>query len=290
MAKKEDKSKKKLIKKLRNRYRLSIVNDATFEERLSFRLTPMNVLVAFVSSFLFLGFGFIAVVVFTPLREFIPGYTDTQVREEALQNALVVDSLHRELDIKSRYVVNLMQILKGNPNMDTLNTSKKEGEEFTNLDFKNSEQDSLFRLDYETSDQYSLNVLASKGAASATPYFFPPVKGIITGDYEPDKRHYAVDIVAKENEMVKAVLDGTVVSASWTSDGGHVLSVQHKDNYISVYKHNSVLLKKAGDKVKAGEPVAIIGNSGELTTGPHLHFELWREGVPLNPNDYIIFN
>ncbi|MGB0166372.1 MAG: M23 family metallopeptidase [Luteibaculum sp.] len=289
MQKEKDKSKKKLIKKLRNRYRLSVVNDATFEERFSFRLTPMNVLVAFVSSFLFLGFAFISVVVFTPLREFIPGYTDTQVREEAMQNALLVDSLQKELGVKGRYVDNLIQILNGKPVSDSSGTLAQANQDFNDLDFGISEKDSLFRLDYETSDQYSLGA-SLKTRQSDTKYFFPPVKGIITSDFEPDKQHFAVDVVAGENEMVKSVLDGTVISSTWTSDGGYVISIQHKDSYISVYKHNSVILKAVGDKVNAGEPVAIIGNSGELTTGPHLHFELWKDGVPLNPKEYIIFN
>ncbi|TXC85280.1 M23 family metallopeptidase [Luteibaculum oceani] len=289
MVNDKEKEKKQLIKKLRNRYRLSIIKDSTFEERMSFRLTPMNVLVAFVSSFLFLGFAFISIVVFTPLREFIPGYTDTEVRQQAMQNALLVDSLHRELKVKSRYVDNLVSILNGNPNIDSVKYDSETGEAFKNLDFENSKKDSLFRLEFETSDQYSLGA-SLKSKTGEVKYFFPPVKGIITAEFEPENNHYAVDVVAAENEMVKSVLDGTVISATWTSDGGYVISVQHNDNLISVYKHNSVLLKKAGDKVKAGESIAIIGNSGELTSGPHLHFELWKEGAPINPKEYIIFN
>lgn len=288
MAKIEEKEKKQLIKKLRNRYRLSIIKDSTFEEKMTFRLTPMNVLVAFVSSFLFLGFAFISVVVFTPLREFIPGYTDTLVRQEALKNALLVDSLQRELAIKGRYVDNLVGILNGSPSIDSLNTDESDPETFTDLDFQTSESDSLFRLDFENQDQY--NIGKQKSNVSEVNYFFAPVKGIITSEFEPHKGHYAVDIVAGENEMVKSVLEGTVISATWTSDGGYVISIQHRDNFISVYKHNSILLRKVGDKVKPGESIAIIGNSGELTSGPHLHFELWKEGVPLNPEEYIIFN
>ncbi len=289
MAKNQtEKEKKQLIKKLRNRYRLSIIKDSTFEEKMTFRLTPMNVLVAFVSSFLFLGFAFISVVVFTPLREFIPGYTDTQVRQEALKNALLVDSLHRELAVKARYVDNLVRILNGQPTMDSLGASTKDPETFTDLDFETSASDSMFRLDFENQDQY--NIGRQKAAGENVSYFFPPVKGIITAEFEPHKGHYAVDIVSGENEMVKAIQEGTVISATWTSDGGYVISVQHKDNLISVYKHNSVLLKKIGDKVKPGESIAIIGNSGELTSGPHLHFELWKQGVALNPQEYIIFN
>jgi murein DD-endopeptidase MepM/ murein hydrolase activator NlpD len=120
-------------------------------------------------------------------------------------------------------------------------------------------------------------------------FFFPPIRGLVTSTYERGSGHFGIDIVTKKDEAVKATLDGTVVLASWTSDGGHVLQVQHRNDLVSVYKHNSVLLKKVGDKVKAGEAIAIVGDSGELTTGPHLHFELWLNGEPIDPQAYMVF-
>jgi murein DD-endopeptidase MepM/ murein hydrolase activator NlpD len=162
------------------------------------------------------------------------------------------------------------------------------------IEFENSEQDSLLRAMVEEEERYNIQNIQFGAKQSMEMnirdiFFFAPLKGDITAGFDSKEQHYAVDIVAKENEPIKSCLDGTVIFSSWTYDSGHVVAIQHSSNLTSFYKHCSVLLKKTGESVKAGEVVAIVGNSGELTTGPHLHFELWFNGRAVNPEDYIVF-
>ena len=149
----------------------------------------------------------------------------------------------------------------------------------------------MLRDEIESEEQYNLLATdegdASKGIAAF--FFFTPLKGLVTASFDPGKEHYGVDVAAAKNEAVKACLEGTVIIATWTSETGHVIQVQHGNNLVSVYKHNSVLLKKSGDRVNAGEAIAIIGESGELSSGPHLHFELWYEGKPVDPSEFMTF-
>ncbi len=163
-----------------------------------------------------------------------------------------------------------------------------------NIQYTHSPEDSILRQEYDNETSYDLYYYENEEiSTSASPLssfnFFIPLKGIITNEFDLVKQHYAIDIVSKQNEAVKATLDGTVVFSGWTLETGYVISIQHKGKFISTYKHNSVLLKQQGNLVKAGEPIAIVGESGELTTGPHLHFELWYNGTPVNPEDYIAF-
>ena len=279
--------------RLRNKYRMSIINESTFEEKISYRLTPMNVLVAGVFCFLLLGFAFISLVVFTPLREFIPGYTDASLRIEAIENAARVDSLENQLRIKSNYVNNLVAILNDEPVEDSTRGEVQATDQFDDIEFKTSREDSLFREQFEEQEKYNIATtdLSEKNVqlGRLTQHFFPPVRGLITQRFHPETGHMGVDIVAGERETVKAALEGTVIESTWSSDGGYMLAIQHGNNYVTIYKHNSVLLKETGDKVQAGASVAIIGNSGEMTTGPHLHFEVWKEGIPVDPEKYVIF-
>lgn len=285
------KQKKTYIHKLKSKYRLSIYNDQTFEEVWFMRLSRLNV-ISVVGGMALLLIAFVTVLIaFTPIREFIPGYPDGTTRRYIVQNALKVDSLQREVQQWKIYLGNLHTILRGESpnNFESLpDTSIR----YKEIKFTKSIEDSLLRIQIEEEELYNLSVIDMKRRGSeelSSLHFFPPVKGVITNSFNYQQNHFGVDIVAPPNEVVVAITDGTVTLSSWTLETGYVIQIQHVGNLLSVYKHNSKLLKKSGTQVKAGEAIAIIGNSGELTTGPHLHFELWHNGNPINPEKYIVF-
>lgn len=284
---------KLLLKKLKNKYRMSILNETTFEEKVSYRLSPLNVITGALFTFIFLGVAFISVIVFTPLRELIPGYTDTSVRSASIANAIKIDSLQNVLEVKINYINTITSILKNEPIEDSLSADANNIKKYEDLDFSASKDDSLFREAFEEREKYNIASVAIEESSNddVMRHFFAPVRGILTQEFDSKIGHYGVDVVtASDKEPIKAVLAGTVISATWTSANGYVITVQHdQGNLVSVYKHNSVLLKEVGDKVRAGDSIAIIGNTGEETSGPHLHFELWKAGKAINPETFIIF-
>jgi murein DD-endopeptidase MepM/ murein hydrolase activator NlpD len=292
MAKEKEK-KTNLRNRLRVKYRLVVMNEETFKERASLLLTPLNVIVFGGSLAIFLIVLVTYIIAFTPLREYIPGYADTNLRLQVYENTLRTDSLERELAMKDLYLKNINMIIAGEtPEQEAHepDTSK----DYASIEFKQSEQDSLLRAMVEKEERFNIQNISFSATQSMETnirdlFFFAPIKGDITAGFDTKEKHYAVDVVAKENEPIKACLDGTVIFSSWTYDSGHVIAVQHSSNLTSFYKHCSVLLKKTGESIKAGEVLAVVGNSGELTTGPHLHFELWFNGRPVNPEDYIVF-
>lgn len=277
--------------KLLYRYRLSVYRDQTYEEVLNLTLTRWNVIAwGGIITLIFL-FIVVSIIVYTPVREFIPGYPDENTRRSIIGNKLRLDSLEYELKLRDKYFDNLNRIIMGKEpeNYDNIDNTNRE---YKNLNFARSGEDSAMRDYFKQEDQFSFieekEDNQSVGGISQI-HFFPPIRGLVTNSFNSFSDHYGTDIVAGANEVVKSVLDGTVIMATWTLETGWVVQVQHSNNLISIYKHNAELLKHVGDFVKVGEPIAIIGNSGELTTGPHLHFELWYNGVPLNPEDYISF-
>lgn len=286
----KDTSKKKYIHRLKNKYRLSIYNDQTFEEVLVMRLSRLNV-IAIVGGTAILLVALVTVLIaFTPIREFIPGYPDGNTRRHIVENALKTDSLERELQQWKIYLGNLHTILRGD-SPDNLESIPDTSIRYSEISFSRSMEDSLLRMQIETEELYNLSVMDTKNDRGNLTrlHFFPPVKGVITNSFNARLGHLGVDVVAPPNEVIVAIADGTVTLSSWTLETGYVIQIQHENNLLSVYKHNSKLLKQSGAQVKAGEAIAIIGNSGELTTGPHLHFELWHNGAPINPEQYIVF-
>ncbi|MEO6882731.1 MAG: M23 family metallopeptidase [Bacteroidia bacterium] len=286
----EKKNKLFSVKWLKGKYRLVVMNDATFEEKASLKLSPLSLFIFIGSITIFLIVVVTSLIAFTPLREYIPGYTDLNFRRQLIVLTAKADSLEQVLSAKNMYIQNINNIVSGNlegkgneQRPDTTNVAAK-------INVKPSPQDSALRDSIETQDKYSLvfNNKSKTGGISNF-FFFTPVKGMVTNAFNISTGHYGIDIVANENDAIKATLDGTVVFAGWTSQTGYVIELQHSNNLISIYKHNSVLLKKMGDYVKAGEAIAIIGNSGELTTGSHLHFELWYNGTPIDPQQYMLF-
>jgi murein DD-endopeptidase MepM/ murein hydrolase activator NlpD len=285
----------KWYRKLRNKYRLVFMNDDTLEERFTFRLSRLNVFIALGTLTIVLIFLTSILIAFTPLREYIPGYTNVKLQRNLYELQLKTDSVEKELERKDKFLENLKKVINGSDLGSEVPAPKDTLRRYDDIRLNRSSEDSLLRLEVESQGKYSLYRMENsesaiqKKTSLGNVLFFVPIKGVVTNDYDPARQHYGIDIVAKENEAVKSVLDGTVIFSDWTVETGYVILVQHLQNVISVYKHNSVLLKRQGEHVKAGEPIAIIGQSGELTTGPHLHFELWNEGNPIDPKEYISF-
>ena len=283
------KARKKLKKRLLHKYRLLVLNEDTFEERVSLKLTRLNV-------FILVGFSMIILIAlttfliaYTPLREYIPGYSSVKLKQQATALMFETDSLKRQLDINEQYYASIKKVLTGdvrevNFNKDSIELTTPRDTD--GLSMKISKEDSILREQVDNEDRYNLFEPASPTVSFS---LFPPVKGNITEGYNADDKHYAVDVVVPKNEPVKAVADGTVIFSEWTADTGYVLIIEHANNLISVYKHNASLTKDQGDLVKAGEVIATAGSTGKLSTGPHLHFELWNDGYPVDPTNYIAF-
>jgi len=283
--------KEKFVQKLKNKYQLTIYNKDTLEQALSFSLNRLNVF-AYMSVFAFIVAIIVGLLlVYSPLNLLLPSQQNSKLSRQLVNHVYKLDSLQNEILIRDRYFENIQNIMHGrqvNNFEATLDTSLR----YEKLEFSRSKHDSILRRQIEMEEQQSLSNISdpvSRNVSLKNLHFFMPVKGIVTTKFEIDEGHPAIDIVSEPNEPVLATLEGTITIATWSLTTGYIIQVQHAHNLISTYKHNSSLLKKVGDHVSAGEPIAIIGNTGELSTGPHLHFELWHNGSPLNPEDYIAF-
>lgn len=290
MAKKEEK-RKQIKKKLLHKYRLVVLNEDTFEERLSFKLNRLNVFVLGTLFATLLIAGTILLIAFTPLKEYIPGYSSTELRIKATDLAFKVDSLEYKLAANEAYFGEIQKVLKGEINTqeidrDSLFAEFKLENDTAEIDLQPNRQDSLLREKVALEDKYNLFQAASSRLDFV---LFPPLQGTVSQAYNPQENHFAIDLTAPAQTPVKSVADGTVIFSEWTAETGYVIIIEHSYGLLSVYKHNSSLSKQQGDLVKAGEVIAVIGNTGELTTGPHLHFELWSEGHAVNPSEYIDF-
>ncbi len=288
MAKKQKRS-KNIKRKLLHKYRLVVLNEATFEERFSFKLNRLNVFV-FSSVFAVILIVLTTILIaFTPLREYIPGYSSTALKKQAVNLTFKTDSLEQELQVNEQYLASIKKVLTGDvKSVDFNKDSILEAVqiEMEGVDLSPSKQDSILREKVSQEDKY--NLLTASEQLNVV--LFAPVKGSISEPYNLEKKHFAVDIVTTKDSPVKATADGTVLFAGWTADTGNVIILRHNNNLISIYKHNASLNKEQGELVTAGEVIAIVGNTGEYTTGPHLHFELWSDGYPINPTQFIDFD
>ncbi len=289
------KKKSRWSEKLRNKYRLVFMTDDTLEERFIFRLSRLNVFIALGTLTIVLIFLTSILIAFTPLREYIPGYTNVGLTKKLYMLQRKSDSIERDLIRKDRFIQNIKDVINGKDLSEDKPIPRDTTRRYQDIKIKRSLEDSLLRMDVENQSKYSLYKMESMETASQKRssiggvLFFPPLKGIVTNKFNPAGKHFGIDIVSRQNEAIKAVLDGTVIFSNWTLETGYVIVIQHVQNIVSVYKHNSALLKKIGDIVKSGEAIAIIGETGEMISGPHLHFELWNEGIPVNPEEFIIF-
>ena len=273
--------------KLFHKYRFVIMKDSSFEEKLSVKLTRINV-IAFVGTLVFLCFfSTMLLIAYTPLSEYVPGKSSIEVQKSLIELNIKSDSLEAILVNRSIYLENINKIINGEELVTPENYA-----EITNtqipISFEKSKEDSLFRVKVEAEDKSSIYKKYNP-VSSNTLMFFTPLSGLISDGYNNKTKHFGIDLVAKEKSRISSVLEGTVIISHWAYETGYVIGVQHKNDYLSFYKHNSVLLKSVGDYVNAGDHIAIIGNSGELSSGPHLHFELWHKGIPVNPENYISF-
>ena len=283
--------------KLRAKYRLIILNEDSFEEKVSFRMSRLNVFVVTGALSIILIFLTIYLIAFTPLREYIPGYSDTGLQRDLYELQLRADSIETALMQKDLFIVNMRKLISGEA-LDTIYDPLPASDSATRANYarislSKSKEDSILRAEYEKENLYNIrasdNSKDSRKTSLSTISFFTPVKGVITSRFDASKNHYGIDIVSGQNEAVKAAFDGVVFFSEWTSETGNVIAVQHPGNIVTVYKHNAVLLRKQGAFVRAGESIAIVGDSGSLTTGPHLHFELWINSAPVDPELYMTF-
>ena len=273
--------------KLFHKYRFVIMKDSSFEEKLSVKLTRINV-IAFLATLVFLCFfSTMLLIAYTPLSEYVPGKSSIEVQKSLIELNIKSDSLEAILVNRSIYLENINKIINGEELVTPENYA-----EITNtqipISFEKSKEDSLFRVKVEAEDKSSI-YKKDKPNNNTTLMFFTPITGLISDGYNNKTKHFGIDLVAKEKSRISSVLEGTVIISHWAYETGYVIGVQHKNDYLSFYKHNSVLLKSVGDYVNAGDHIAIIGNSGEFSSGPHLHFELWHKGIPVNPENYISF-
>ena len=273
-------------KKALNKYRFVIMTDDSFEEKFSLKTTRLNV-------FLFLSFFTLFCVVATfilitnsSLREFIPGKESEEVQREIISLVLRSDSLMARLETQQLYFENFKAIIDGKFPVDSSITIANENIE-KNPSFERTVEDSLLRILVESHETGMINLKNNIKNELFT--FFTPVLGFVSDTFNLKTKHFGIDLVAKENAKVSSVLDGVVVISNWNPQTGYVIGIQHKNGFLSLYKHNSMLLKSVGNHVNAGDHIAVIGNTGEFSSGPHLHFELWLDGVPINPTNYILF-
>ena len=286
----EKRLKRKIIKKkLFTKNRLVILNEDTFEEIFSLRLTLMNVFVVATIGALLIIFVTTYIIAFTPLREYIPGYASTQLKNDATELALKSDSLNQALKKNEVYIESIKKVLTGDLqyakfNKDSILASVSEP--VSEEELKPSSADLKFREEVEREDKYNL---FEKAKPKVTAVLFPPVKGIITEKFNPKEKHYAVDIALAKNTPIKSIMSGRVIFADWTPNTGNVVIIRHNNGFISVYKHASSLTVSQGDAVKTGEVIALAGSTGQESTGIHLHFELWKDGYSIDPSIFIEF-
>ena len=283
------------FKNFKSKFKVVIIHPDTYEEKGGFNMSKMKFTNLVVIYSLILIAITTCLIFFTPLRELIPGYTDVTLDRRIYNIEHRADSIEEVFRQKDQYIDNMKRIIyeedMGDDSLKAMmHISTKKPNITKNSELK-SEQDSLFRVQFEAETQYNIfgYPFINTNDETDMPPFFVPIRGIVTNHFNSNNKHFGVDIVANTDAVIKATADGTVIFSDWSVEGGYVIGIQHDRNIISIYKHNAALLRFEGDMVKAGDAIAILGNGGSISTGPHLHFELWLKGRALNPEDYISF-
>ena len=283
----KEKEKKPFKQRLLNKYRLVVLNESTYEERLSYKLSRLNIFLLVSLTATMIVVSTISLIAFTSIKEYIPGYDSTALRTNAVHNIEVLDSLVRVIEKNQDYINSIGAVILGETTR--LEVQKEVGTsriDISNIEFRTNEEDSLLRKLVEQEDKF--NVLES--ASSKVKFvLISPLFGQVTSRFDYSIKHFGTDIAVPTNSPIKSVANGTVVLAEWTIQTGFVVVIEHPYGLTSVYKHNESGLISQGELVESGQVIALSGNTGELTTGPHLHFELWRDGSPVNAEDYISF-
>ena len=299
----EKKRGRKFIEKSRENYRLIVMNNETFEEVGSYQLSPLNIYMAICAVVAAVAVLVFLLIVATPIKRYIPGYGNIQEHKEALRLTAELNAIKEDLGAQEAYTENIRKILVGDiveieSQVAEIDSSDMEDMPDSLINVERIREDELLRKEIELNEQLEnrqANATSGMTVNSQIPleqlYFIPPISGgTISEPYRPEDKHYGIDVMAPKNTPIKAIMDGFVFSSDWTLETGNTIGIQHTNNLISFYKHNSVLLKESGSQVKAGEAIAIIGNTGTLSSGPHLHFELWHNGKAVNPENFIIFD
>ena len=277
---------KKLLQQIIVKYRFVIMTDDSFEERLSLKISRVKILFLLIAA-ICIGFLFSFFIISnTFIKSYIPGMSKEDLENQVVALSIKSDSLIGVLNYQKSYLTNIQNIISGNVISQKDSLEEMESISLDDIDFATSTKESLLRQNVEEEEKGALFFNNNKNNLVL---FFTPISGVITERFNVSTLHYGVDVVAKENSRVASVLSGTIVVSDWNPETGHSIGIQHKDGYLSFYKHNSILLRSVGDYVKGGEHVAIIGDSGEFSSGSHLHFELWQNGKPVNPENFILF-
>ena len=283
MAKNNNNNKSQKVKRT---YHLVIYDEKTLDQIFNFKLSKVNLFTYIGLIFIIITALVVVLLVFTPLNVLLPKYEDLHLRAQAIQNRILIDSLKHEIKIRDEYFHKIRTIIVGKDlsQLKEIDTSASQNY------LSQAEHDSLLeRLSQANSDFIKNFSLGEESNSVVNLHFYKPVNGIVINKFDPAQGHFGIDLTTKKDEVVVSVLPGTVIYSRWDPSNGYVVIIQHPNNFLSVYKHNQEVFKKEGDHVEAGEPIAVAGNTGENTTGPHLHFELWYNGQPVNPEDYIIF-
>ena len=270
------------------KYKLTIINENTLEELVGLRVSKLNGLSVLLTVLAVLFLIAACIIAFTPLRNYLPGYMNSDVRAQIVDNALRVDSLQQVLNKQNLYIMNIQDIFSGKVQVDTVQSMDSLTAARQDTLMEHTKREEEFRRQYEETEKYNLTSITSQPEVGGL-IFFRPTRGLISSHFDAGKKHFGTDIAANPKESVLATMDGTVLLSTYTAETGYLIAVQHNQDFVSVYKHCGSLLKCEGDQVKGGEAIALVGNTGSLTTGPHLHFELWYKGKPVNPEKYIVF-
>lgn len=275
----------------KKKYRFSIFNDTTHEEIFSLRAYGVFSIITIVLVVVLLIISVTMLISLTSLRELIPGYPTAQNRHDLVQNAIKIDSLQNEINVWKLQLDNIQRIATGQKplHLDSMLNLQAKADTTVKVAGDYAKDDSLLRATVLREEQFNLSSKENRIEQIEGLHFFPPLKGVVTEEYNLALDHPYLDVAAPENTVVSAVLNGTVISAGWDDATGYTIQLQHDNNLVSIYKHNSKLLLKVRDKVMAGTPIALVGNTGTLSSAPHLHFELWHKGEPIDPAQYIKF-
>lgn len=267
-------------------YRVSVFDNDSLTEKRSFKLSKFKLWFFAVLYFIVVASVVSVAFFYTPLKNVIPGYPTLEVRNKIINNAIMVDSLFAEIEMRDKYLQKIQTVISGG----VIEDDDRKATQFSDVDLKPMDSDSIFE-NLIVPDKYKFSNISLNIGMVDEPFinFISPVNGVIVNRFDASPGHFGTDIVASENSPILAIYDGTVVFAEWSVSTGYVVQIQHDYNMISIYKHNSDIMVRTGDKVKAGDLIAIMGGEGEYSTGPHLHFELWQNGVPLNAEQFINF-
>ena len=268
------------------KYKLTIINENTLEEVVGIHVSKLNGLSVLLSACTIIFLIAATIIAFTPLRNYLPGYMNSEIRSQVVTNALRADSLQQMLERQNRYVMNIQDIFSGKVKADTVQSIDSLTTLRAEQLLARSEEESAFIKKYEETERYNLRNITGEREVGGL-IFYRPTRGLMLANFNPDQKHYGVDLTANPDESILAVLDGTVVFAAFTAETGYVVQIQHSQNFVSIYKHCGTLMKHQGDKVKGGDVIALIGQGHKEK--PHLHFELWYKGTPVNPGKYVVF-